>query len=113
MKSEDSLRSTYAMEEYVNPIIRLATKDDEPFLWGMLYYAAHMEEEGEISPQAAKKNTDLLKYVKDWGRETDIGCIALEPGSNQPVGAAWIRLLIADEKTTSYADDVTPENENS
>jgi ribosomal protein S18 acetylase RimI-like enzyme len=97
------------VEENVNPIIRLATKDDEPFLWEMLYYAAHMEEDGEVSPLAAKKNPDLLKYVKDWGRETDMGCIALEPGSHQPIGAAWIRLLIADEKTTIYTDDITPE----
>ena len=93
----------------MNSIIRLATKDDEPFLWEMLYYAAHMDEDGQVSPLAAKKNPDLVKYVKDWGRETDIGCIALEPDGNQPIGAAWIRLLIADEKTTSYVDDVTPE----
>jgi len=97
------------VEEYVNPIIRIATQDDEPFLWEMLYFAAHMEEDGEVSPQVAKKNPDLLKYVYRWGRETDIGCIALEQDSHQPIGAAWIRLLIADEKTTSYVDDFTPE----
>jgi ribosomal protein S18 acetylase RimI-like enzyme len=93
----------------VKSIIRLATKDDEPFLWEMLYYAAHMDEDGEVSPQGAKENPDLLKYVNDWGRETDIGYIALEPGSNQPIGAAWIRLLTAGEKTTSYVDDDIPE----
>ena len=93
----------------MNPIIRMATRDDEPFLWEMLYFAAHMDEEGEISPEAAKQNPDLEKYVNGWGRETDVGCIALEPQSNQPVGAAWIRLLIANEKTTSYVDDATPE----
>ena len=93
----------------MNSIIRMATRDDEPFLWEMLYFAAHMDEDGEISSEAAKQNPDLVKYVSGWGRETDIGCIALEPRSNQPIGAAWIRLLIADEKTTSYVDDITPE----
>ena len=93
----------------MNFIIRQASKDDEPFFWEMLYYAAHMEEDGEGSPHAAKKNPGLLKYVKDWGRETDIGCIALEQDNHQPIGAAWIRLLIANEKTTSYVDDATPE----
>ena len=93
----------------MNPIIRMATQDDESFLWEMLYFAAHMEEDGEISAEAAQQNPDLVKYVYGWGRETDIGCIALEPLSNQPIGAAWIRLLIANEKTTSYVDDVTPE----
>lgn len=93
----------------MNPIIRMATQDDESFLWEMLYFAAHMEADGEISPEAAKQNPDLVKYVNGWGLETDIGCIALEPHSNQSIGAAWIRLLIANEKTTSYVDDVTPE----
>ncbi len=93
----------------MNPVIRMATRDDEPFLWEMLYFAAHMDEDGEISPEAAKQNPDLVKYVSDWGRETDIGCIALEPQSDQTIGATWMRLLIANEKTTSYIDDVTPE----
>ena len=93
----------------MNPMIRMATQDDEPFLWEMLYFAAHMDEDGEVSSEAAKQNPDLVKYVNGWGRETDIGCIALEPHSNQPIGAAWIRLLIANEKTTSYVDDITPE----
>lgn len=93
----------------MNPSIRMATHDDEPFLWEMLYFAAHMDEDGEVSSEAAKQNPDLVKYVNGWGRETDMGCIALEPHSNQPIGAAWIRLLIANEKTTSYVDDITPE----
>jgi len=97
------------VEVNVNPVIRMATQDDEPFLWEMLYFAAHMDEDGKVSAEAAKQNPDLVKYVNGWGRETDIGCIALEPHCNQPIGAAWIRLLIANEKTTSYVDDATPE----
>jgi ribosomal protein S18 acetylase RimI-like enzyme len=89
--------------------IRPATKDDQPFLWEMLYYAAHMSEEGETSPEAAKKNPDLVKYVRDWGHETDVGCLALDSESNRPIGAAWIRLLIGTEKTISYVNDLTPE----
>ena len=90
-------------------VIRPALKDDEPFLWEMLYYAAHMQEEGETALDAAKRNVDLVKYVRDWGRETDVGCIALDVSSNQPIGAAWIRLLVGDEKTISYVDAATPE----
>jgi ribosomal protein S18 acetylase RimI-like enzyme len=75
----------------------------------MLYYAAHMQEEGATSPQDAKKHSYLMKYVKDWKHETDVGCIALEPVSNRPIGAAWIRLFIDDDKTISYIDDFTPE----
>lgn len=96
-------------EGYVSYIIRPAVKDDEPFLWDMLYYAAHMDEDGEISPQSARIHPYLMRYVKGWKRETDMGCIALESESNRPIGAAWIRLLLGDDKTFSYVDDLTPE----
>jgi GNAT superfamily N-acetyltransferase len=97
------------VKECANYVIRRAVKDDEPFLWEMLYYAAHMDEDGEVSFQAAKTNPDLVKYARDWGCETDVGCIAFEPGCNEPIGAAWLRLLIGDEKTTSYVNDDIPE----
>jgi hypothetical protein len=38
----------------MNAILCMATQDDDPFLWDMLYYAPQMEEDGEVSPQAAK-----------------------------------------------------------
>lgn len=93
----------------MNYIIRSAVKDDEPFLWEMLYYAAHMEEDGATSLQDARKHPYLIRYVKGWKRETDMGCIALDPENNRPIGAAWIRLLLGDDKTFSYIDDFTPE----
>jgi ribosomal protein S18 acetylase RimI-like enzyme len=97
------------VEEYVNPIIRLAIKEDEPFLWDILYYAAHMDEDAGVSPESAKTNPDLVKYVKDWGRETDIGSIAFEPDCNQLIGAAWIRLLAVDDTTPELAIAVLPQ----
>lgn len=90
-------------------IIRPLVQDDEPFLWHMLYYAARMQEDGAISPEAAKTNPDLNKYVEGWGRPTDMGMLALHPENQQPVGAAWLRLLIGEKKTISYIDDNTPE----
>lgn len=97
------------MEGDVNCVIRAAVKDDEPFLWKMLYYAAHVEEEGETSLDAAKGNPGLVGYVRNWGRERDVGSIALDAESGQPIGAAWMRVLLGDDKTGSYVDDVTPE----
>jgi hypothetical protein len=44
------------VEEEVYPIIRLAIKDDEPFLWEMLYYAAHMDEDAEVSLKQQKRS---------------------------------------------------------
>ncbi len=93
----------------MDAIIRPITKDDEPFLWQMLYYASHMDEEDATSPEEARSNPDFTKYVKDWGRPTDMGFLALDPHTQQPIGAAWVRLLIGPDKTISYIDDSTPE----
>lgn len=93
----------------MNVTIRPLVKSDEPFLWQMLYYAARMREDGATSPEPAKTNPDLNKYVEDWGRPTDMGLLALHPEHHQPLGAAWLRLLIGEQKTISYIDDQTPE----
>lgn len=45
----------------------------------MLYFAAHMEEDGEISAEAAKQNPDLLKY----GRSTFVKLRKLNQASFQ------------------------------
>ena len=39
----------------------------------------------------------------------DIGFVAVDEGSNDPVGAAWLRLLVGDEKGFGYVDEATPE----
>src|SRR5258708_29133596 len=90
-------------------LIRPLRQEDEPFLWQMLYYAAHMQEDGEISSAAAKNDPGLQKYVQGWGRETDMGVLALHPHDQCPLGAAWIRLLIEEKKMSSLIDDGTPE----
>jgi GNAT superfamily N-acetyltransferase len=93
----------------MNAIIRPLQPGDEPFLWHMLYYAARMQEDGATSPDAAKANPDLSKYVEGWGGATDMGMLALHPVHQRPLGAAWLRLLIGEKKTISYIDDQTPE----
>jgi len=47
----------------MNAIIQMATQDDDPFLWEMLYYATQMEEDGEVSPQAAKRKGASLSMT--------------------------------------------------
>lgn len=89
--------------------IRPLTNEDEPFLWEMLYQAAHMAEEGETTVKAVIAHPVLARYVKDWGRQDDIGFVAIELNSNQSVGAAWLRLLTGDNKGFGYVDDTTPE----
>src|SRR2546426_4312719 len=86
----------YSMAHLANKIInyqiRPAIKSDEPFLWQMLYYASHMDEEG-AAPESAKTNPDLRGYVEDWSeRPGDIGFIA-QAQVGEHAGAAWIRVM--------------------
>jgi ribosomal protein S18 acetylase RimI-like enzyme len=89
--------------------IRWLTQEDEPFLWQMLYEAAHMAEEGESTVQAVVNHPLIAKYVKNWGRTNDLGFVAIELNDNQPIGAAWLRLFTGDDKGFGWIDDTIPE----
>ncbi|MGB0385437.1 MAG: GNAT family N-acetyltransferase [Ardenticatenaceae bacterium] len=89
--------------------IRTITKADESFLWEMLYYAAHMNEEHNMSVANAVNTPDLAKYVKEWGRPGDLGFIAMNGETKQPVGAVWVRIFAGTNKAYSQVDDQTPE----
>ncbi|MEH1826940.1 MAG: GNAT family N-acetyltransferase [Nostoc sp.] len=93
------------MDYFIRPL----TQEDEPFLWQMLYEAAHLVEEGNLTVQDAKNNPDLAKYVKNWGCKDDSGFVAILESSNQAVGAAWLRLLTGENKGYGYVDEQTPE----
>lgn len=90
-------------------LIREVEQSDIPFLWEMLYYAAHMAEDGAIHYEAAKDNPFLAQYVQNWGKPGDLGFVAVDLTSAQKIGAAWVRLLIADKTSVTYQDDATPE----
>jgi ribosomal protein S18 acetylase RimI-like enzyme len=88
-------------------LVRIAVKADEPFLWKMLYYAAHMDEEG-ADPASAKTNPDLNNYVESWSsRDGDLGVIATADGLN--AGAAWIRIMPEPNPLSEYIPGATPE----
>jgi ribosomal protein S18 acetylase RimI-like enzyme len=89
--------------------IRSLTQEDEPFLWQMLYEAAHMAEEGESTVQAVVNHPLIAKYVNNWGRANDLGFVAIELNDNQPVGAAWLRLFTGDDKGFGWIDHTIPE----
>lgn len=71
--------------------IRVATSADERVLWQMLYYAAHMDEDGAESYLDAQTDPFLAAYVAGWGRPGDIGLIAWR--ETTPMGAVWSRML--------------------
>lgn len=82
---------------------------DEPFLWEMLYYAAHVDEEPGASIEKAQQNPFLTKYVARWGKPGDLGVIAYEVGTLEPVGAAWLRVFVGAEKNCDAIEAGTPE----
>lgn len=88
--------------------IRLSTPLDEAFLWQMLYEAAHMEAADE-SLEEAKRNPALSCYVENWGLPNDIGFLAINPDSQQPIAAVWMRLFQKDSPGYGYIDDQIPE----
>ncbi len=89
--------------------LRPATPDDEPFLWHMLYYAAHMDEDGAASADQARANPFLAQFVEDWGRDGDIGVIAVDTATGRPLGAAWARVVAPHGPTGGGHDEALPE----
>lgn len=89
--------------------LRDALPEDEPFLWQMLYYAANMALDGARSPDAAKEDPYLAKFVEGWGGQGDIGVIAYEPGTGRPLGAAWARVLAGAEQSYPSVEGGVPE----
>lgn len=89
-------------------IVELTVKD-EPFLWEMLYEAIYVPP-GELRPpREILKQPAIAHYVQGWGRETDLGFIALDPQTGEKLGAAWLRLLRGADRGYGYVDDRTPE----
>ena len=83
--------------------IRPATVEDEAFLWEMLAEAAQ-----ENSVRAVAENPGTAKYVEGWGRDGDLGVVAVA-ASGEPLGAAWLRMLRGENAGYGFVDDKTPE----
>jgi ribosomal protein S18 acetylase RimI-like enzyme len=100
--------TTIADLKAMNYTIRSASAADELFLWQMLYYAAHMDEDG-APVESARTNPDLMDYVVGWGeRAGDIGVIAVAPDGAE-VGAAWVRVMPAHSPIYRFVVPGTPE----
>jgi GNAT superfamily N-acetyltransferase len=88
--------------------LREAVANDRPFLWRMLYYAAHMDETDE-SLQSVRSNPDLMPYVEGFGRPGDLGVIAFDSATRFSIGGAWIRVMPAGWPLYRFVDSTTPE----
>jgi ribosomal protein S18 acetylase RimI-like enzyme len=89
--------------------IRPITPADEPFLWEALYHAIYLAP-GDTPPERDIVNRpELARYARGWDDVNDIGFVAVSQEIQQPIGAAWIRLLTSDNRGYGYIDDATPE----
>lgn len=96
-----------AMKEVTYTLRRLES-NDESVLNEMLYQAIFVPEGNVPPPRNVVTTPELRKYTKDFGKEGDIGYLALEE-TGQPIGAAWLRLLTGENKGYGHINDETPE----
>lgn len=75
----------------------------------MLYHAIYVPPGDSSPPLDIVQRTELARYVHGWGRPTDLGVLAIEDVTGDPIGAAWLRLLVGDRHGYGYVDDSTPE----
>lgn len=88
--------------------LRPTVADDEEFLWSMLYYASHSNDEEGVQPADIADDPDLVGYVEGWKLAGRPGVIAEAGG--EPVGAAWLRLLSeSDESNSVFVHPDVPE----
>ena len=90
------------------PHVRVAGPGDEQFLWQMLYWAAHVDEDADVTLDDIKRDPDLIGHVVGFGRDRDLGVVAEIDA--HPVGAAWLRCFVPDLSDFSvFVDHHTPE----
>lgn len=88
-------------------VVRPSGPQDEAFLWLILYYASHSNEEPGVGFDNIRSNPDLLVYIDGWHRLGNPGVVA---SALEPVGAAWLRGLEQGEETNPvFVDQATPE----
>jgi ribosomal protein S18 acetylase RimI-like enzyme len=89
--------------------IRRAVDADLPFLWQMLYYAAHVDEEGRPF-EDVMTNPDLVPYLEGWGAHgDDLGFIANDSVTGSAAGAAWLRPMPDSWPLYRFVELGTPE----
>jgi ribosomal protein S18 acetylase RimI-like enzyme len=81
---------------------RVLMAEDQEIVWEMLRYASH-----EPSIKSVQQQPYLSRYALDWGRVGDAGYVTVRDMS--PIGAAWLRLWLGEDKGFGYVSDEIPE----
>ena len=88
--------------------LRPATADDRDFITDMLVEAINWKPGREFSRAQALAEPEIVHYVTDWMRPSDLGVIAVD-AADRPIGACWLRYFSADDPSYGYIADDVPE----
>lgn len=88
--------------------IRVAGREDESFLREMLYESLYVPEGEEPFNRDILEEPFMKKYVENWGREGDLGYIAVN-AAGKPAGSITIRYFDEGNKGFGYVSDDIPE----
>jgi ribosomal protein S18 acetylase RimI-like enzyme len=80
-------------------VIHPLTDADEPLLWEMLYHGLHAAEAATKPSQDIVRRPELARYVAGWGRPGDVGFVARDPETGDPLGAVWCRSTMAADSS--------------
>lgn len=88
--------------------VREAWPEDAPLLAEMLAIAADWRPDAHLrSGEDILQVPEFAHYVAGWPRLGDVGVIAID--ADEPVGAAWYRLLLSADRGYGYVADDVPE----
>ncbi|NUM53139.1 MAG: GNAT family N-acetyltransferase [Candidatus Hydrogenedentes bacterium] len=85
------------------------TPDDASFLPEVVYYAIHVPPGALPPPRDIVNDPGVAKYVRAWGRAGDYGVVAVDLGTSERVGAAWMRLFTSGDPGYGFISEDVPE----
>ncbi|MDT0346468.1 GNAT family N-acetyltransferase [Streptomyces litchfieldiae] len=89
--------------------IRTATADDADFLISMLLEAFNWSGDQGFTREQIMTAPDIAHYVAGWPRAGDFGVIAEDEATGERAGAAWARLMPADDPGYGFVAPDVPE----
>lgn len=93
--------------------VREAGSEDAEFLLDMLMAEVNRGAQQPLSRRQLLRDKVLSHYVAGWGRDDDIGLVAVDTGGPNglqiPVGAAWLRFFTKKLPGRGFVDEAVPE----
>jgi len=88
--------------------LRLTTSADRDLLEGLLVEAFNWNGQTRVTRDQIRTDARYTHHLAGWQRTTDLGVLA-EAESGPPMGAAWARVVTAEEAGYGFIADDVPE----